>query len=286
MKIPVLKYKGSGTETEFDHEKRYPRLPRFFKDLKCYNLFLIEQMEESDEIRGRSRIDILEQLVEDKTLVQMHLLEGDHKWLTLVTGIRTQKSTPFMLVDCPEGFKEAFADLEEWRFRFEFTGKDMLQYEFRTDGGEIFRDEIRIRLPEVIKRSQRRGHYRLEVPRGTKLYLQVNSVKREIMVVNASLGGILGPIVDLEKATEDEPVFKRGETLKHIQLEFPSEEEDLRVYIKKAEVIRWEEGLGGKARYHYAIQFIDMDKTEEIKLVELIYRFQREFLRKRLPMER
>ena len=247
---------------------------------------MIEQMEESDEIRGRSRIDILEQLIEDKTLVQMHLLEGDHKWLTLVTGIQTRESTPFILVDCPEGFKEASADLEEWRIRFEFSGRDMLQYDFGTAGGEIFRDEIRLRLPKVIKRKQRRGHYRLEVPRGTKLYLQVNSVKREIMVVNASLGGILGPIVDLEKAVEDEPVFRSGETLKHIQLEFPSEEEDLRVYIKKAEVKRWEEGPGGVDRYHYAIQFIDMDKTEEMKLVELIYRFQREFLRKRLPIER
>jgi c-di-GMP-binding flagellar brake protein YcgR len=242
-------------------------------------------MEGFEGIEGKGRFTILEGLQSDKTLIKMSLLDKDYERLTIVTGIRTRNNTPFFLIDYPGGFRETVADLEVWSVVFQFTGKDKLQYVFRTSGGEIHRNEIWIRFPKVIERGQRRRHFRLEVPFGTKLHFQLRSSKRELSVSNVSLGGVLGAIVSSESGTQKGQSLRSGDILEHIQLEFPSSEEDLRVHIIKARVVRWEDGPLASHK-HYAIQFIEMDKSEEAALTELVYKFQREFLRRRLPVSK
>jgi c-di-GMP-binding flagellar brake protein YcgR len=68
--------------------------------------------------------------------------------------------------------------------------------------------------------------------------------------------------------------------LKGLKVIFPSKDEDLTVYIKEAMVKRVEKDIY-QGRFNYALQFTDIEKKDSDLLQKLIYRFQREYLRKR-----
>lgn len=235
-----------------------------------------------ESIQGKTRFAVLEQLKKNKTLIQLRLLGEDYERLTVIIDIRVKKNTSFFIIDYPEDFKEAVTDLDAWKFQFEFKGEDKLQYIFTTSGGQISEDGVWLEFPEIIERKQKRKHFRIEVPPGTKIYLKVGSIKREIDVINVSLGGVFGVLVGVKKEDKKKAILKAGKTLKHIQLEFPSLEEERRVHIKKARVIRTEKNPQTN-RYQYAIQFTDIENDEENALTQHIYQLQREFLRKRIP---
>jgi len=243
-------------------------------------------MIEAEEIRGKNRVDILRQLVDDRTLVQVQLPGKDYERLTVITGVKDMIGKPSFSIDYPEGFEEAVSGMQEWKLRFQFTGKDRLQYVFRTTGGRLSKGRIWIVFPRVVERRQRRRHFRLDVPPGTKLLLTVGSARCEMRVENVSIGGALGPLVCIEDMEEDGPLLRSGETLSHILLEFPSRGKKLKVHVKEASVIRWEQVNGKRDEYRYALQFKDMGTKEERTLAALIYKFQREYLRKRLPLTR
>lgn len=243
----------------------------------------LEPMKKAEQIQGKSISGVLEQLQKDRTLVKMHLLGKDYDRLTIVTDIRTRNKVPFFLVDYPPGFREAIAGVEHWKIHFEFTGKDNIQYVFRTSGGEIFRDQIWIRFPDSITREQRRKYFRLTVPSGAKIRFERNSITYEINVVDVSLGGCLGVLAASHERIKGKEFLRTGETLRHIQLEFPSEEGAMKVYIKEALISRREKAPV-TGRYRYGLEFTKIEENEEKVLTELIYRFQREFLRERLPM--
>jgi len=89
---------------------------------------------------------------------------------------------------------ETIADVDSCHMLFEFVGNDNLFYNFKTTGKEIIRDEICIRLPEVINRSQRRKNFRMTPPLGTKICINENGSRLEMSVLNVSRGGALVPM--------------------------------------------------------------------------------------------
>ena len=225
-------------------------------------------------IQGKNRFDIFEQLRKDKTLIQMSLLGKDYERLTIITGIQARKNMLFFLIDYPEGFKEAVSDVEVWRIRFEFIGNDNLQYSFRTSGGEFFGDEIWIRFPEVIEKIQRRKHFRIEAPVGTRFYFNKKSDSFEMNVINLSLRGAL--VYSVQKKA----ILKIGENLRDVKLVFPSEKEGPMIHIKKASVKRMEKN-SRMDRYTYGLYFAMIEKNEETALTKIIYELQRKLLQKR-----
>lgn len=225
-------------------------------------------------IKGKTRFDIFEQLRKDKTLIQMRLLGKNYQRLTAVTNIRARKNMLFFLIDYPEGFKEAVSDIEVWKMHFEFNGSDNAQYNFRTSSGEILDNEIWIRFPKFIEKIQRRKHFRIEVPLGTKLHFEKKSAMFEMNVIDISLRGTI--VTSIQKNA----ILKSGENLIDVQLVFPSEKKDLMVYIKKASVKR----VGKNApmeRYTYSLYFAIIEKNEETALTKIIYELQRKLLQKR-----
>jgi len=212
----------------------------------------------------------------------MHLLGHQYERLTVVTGVRNQQKIPFFLIDCPQGFKEAVAGIDDCRIRFEFTGKDKIKYVFRTSGKTFLDKEICIRFPEVIERTQRRRHFRLTPPLGTLLYINAKPTIRKMNVVDVSEGGLLGALANKGAPMSEDPLFKVGQHLKGIELIFPAEVETILVQIKEAVIRR----LGRDpvtGRDTCAFQFIDIEKYPRKTIIELIYQFQRDILRNRLP---
>ncbi|MCJ7615370.1 MAG: PilZ domain-containing protein [Desulfobacterales bacterium] len=228
----------------------------------------------TEMIQGKIRFDIFEQLRKDKTLIQMHLLGTDYVQLTIVTEIRARKNMLFFLIDYPKGFKEAVSDIEVWGMRFEFIGSDNLQYVFKTSGGEISGNEIWIRFPESIEKTQRREHFRIEVPLGAKLHFKKKSAKFEMNIIDISLKGAL--VTSIQKHA----ILKFGEDLIDVQLVFPSEKEDLMLNIKKVSVKRAAKNPRME-RYTYGLYFAIIEKQEETALTKIIYELQRKLLQKR-----
>jgi len=225
-------------------------------------------------IQGKDRFDIFEQLRKDKTLIQIRLLGTNYERLTIITGIRARKNMLFFLIDYPKGFKEAASDIGVWKMSFEFIGNDNLQYVFKTSDGEISGNEIWIRFPESIEKTQLRKHFRIEVLLGTKLHFEKKSDRFEMNVIDISLRGAL--VTSIQKNA----ILKSREDLIDVQLVFPSEEKDLMVNIKKASVKR----VGKNApmqRYTYGLYFTIIEKNEETALTKIIYELQRKLLQKR-----
>jgi c-di-GMP-binding flagellar brake protein YcgR len=225
-------------------------------------------------IQGKKKFDIFEQLRKDKTIIKMRLLGADYEQLTIIIGIQAIKDMLFFLIDYPKGFKEAVSDVEVWEMRFEFIGNDNLPYIFKTSGGEIIGNEIWIRFPESIEKIQRREHFRIEVPLGTKLHFKKKSAGIEMKVIDISLRGVL------VNSIQKNAILKSREDLIDVQLVFPSEKKDLMVHIKKASVKR----MGKNApmeRYSYILYFAMIEKNEEAALTKIIYELQKKVLQKR-----
>ncbi len=241
-------------------------------------------MEEAEIIRHKRRFDIFKQLQNDKTLIKMVVLGRQYERLTVVTGTRFKKSIPYFLIDHPEGFTKAVANDDSCRIHFEFIGHDHLVYTFRTAGKEIIDSEICIRFPEGINRLQRRRNFRIAPPFGTKIYIIKNSGRLEMSVIDISRGGALGTPVRPNGGAQYAPVFTIGSNLRDIGLSVPFEEEAVRVHIKEALVRRLVKNPI-TYRDNCALQFTDIEKSQEKILKELIFRLQRDALRKKMAIE-
>lgn len=239
-------------------------------------------MEGSDKIQGKSRFDCIKQLQTDKTLIKMRVFNFNYEYLTIVTDIKIQNSIPYFIIDYPDGFREAVSGIDVWKILFEYTGKDQLKYNFSVSGGKFVHNEIWIKFPDYIERIQRRKNFRVTAPEGTKILFTIDSTRFAMDLINVSLGGVIGAHISMKKEIQNEPVLKNGDNLTDIELTFHSKENP-KIHIKNGLVVRLEESTD-KADYRYAIHFTDIAISEENLFTNLIYRFHRQFLRKRLHL--
>jgi c-di-GMP-binding flagellar brake protein YcgR len=237
-----------------------------------------------EKIQGEEILRLLNEVRQDKTLLKMHLLGGEFEHLTVILDIRNRKRTPYLLIDYPEGFRDAIAALDDPRIRFEFTGRDGIRYVFDADGAEYSRGEIWIKLPATIDRYQRRNLFRLEAPPGTRFHFQFNGALYELLGINVSLGGSLGALARLNKTMEKELQIHSPKTLENVELGFPGSDGDSRVNVKQCRIIRREKNPLTQ-KYEFALEFTEMTEAEEKKFTEIFYKLQRNFLRKRRLMK-
>ena len=238
-------------------------------------------MEDAEIIRHKDKLDIFKQLQNDKMLIKMYVLGKQYERLTFVTGTHINTHNPYFIIDCPEDLMETITDVDSCRMLFEFVGNDNLFYNFKTTGKEITRGEIFIRLPEVVYRMQRRKNFRMTPPLGTKICINNNFGRLEMNVLNISRGGVLVLPVNLDQEYPDVSELKVGSKLSNIELTFPFEEKIVKMYVEEALVLRRSKHPVTK-QDNFGLQFTDMEKSQEKILMEFIFSFQRNTLRKRL----
>lgn len=241
-------------------------------------------MAESEKIDGDGVTTIFEELLLRKTHLKLILLDTKFQHLTIVTALTTQKSQPCFHIDPPEGFRKAVADIDTWQIRFEFTGKDNIKYSFKTVGGEITDKQIKIKLPEIIERRQRRRLFRINAPAGTFLCFTINATRFEFEVIDISLGGSLAVLVQADSTAGQKPLLDDSGELKDVELVFPVEIYRNPIRIKTAAIKRTK--INPEApHYEMALEFTEIGNRHEKLLTDLIYRLQRRYLRKRLPLD-
>lgn len=236
-----------------------------------------------EKIEGENIADILKTIKKDKTLIKMRLPGKDYECLTIITNIFPFRQKNAFMIDSPKDFQPAFGGSNNIKMHFEFTGKDNLSYTFKTSGGEIHHDEIKVKFPDFINRKQRRKDFRLEVPPGTRLHVKINSKLHKMTVLDVSLGGTLIALIGSISESENKQFFKIGECFEDIELIFPIEGKSFKSKIIKAAVVRvLKSSL--KPKKCCALQFVSIDKNEEKALTKFIYKYQQQLLRKRLRL--
>ncbi len=234
-------------------------------------------------IRGDAVLQLFQELLQKKTPLKVKLVNGDYEHLSHLRQIRKRLRTHYFLIEYNEDFQAAARALEELRLTIEFTGEDGILYSFHTRDSDVSREMIWLKFPEIIHRYQRRSLFRLEAPHGTRLFFEVNKIRYKLLVINVSLGGTLGVLVSVTKQMEQELKLGKPQNLENVELAFPAKndnEDGSRVTIKRCQIIRQERNPQTK-KYECAIVFKEIIETEQKKLTELFYQWQRDYLRKR-----
>jgi c-di-GMP-binding flagellar brake protein YcgR len=241
-------------------------------------------MAESEKILGSGIASIFEELLHRKTLLKLILIDTDFEHLARVTALRNKENEPHFIIDTPEGFEEAAADIDTWHIRFEFTGKDHINYVFTTIGGQIADNQICIKMPGEVERNQRRKLFRIDAPAETKLCFSIHATRHELEVIDISLGGSLAALILTDNPAKHKVPFPDIQALRDVELVFPEEMNRQPIRIKTAQIKRVKKNPE-TTRYEMALEFNQMSKSDKRLLNDLIYRLQRQHLRKRLPLD-
>jgi c-di-GMP-binding flagellar brake protein YcgR len=226
-----------------------------------------------ENIRGKDVSNLIEQVQRDRTLVNMRLSNTDMELLTLVDDIQTSKRGRMFAVDLTADLKKRLDSTNDASLRFEFTDSNKVPCEFTSSPVEISADRIWVLFPNVIYREQKREHFRIEAPLGTRLCFTKDTEKHLMNVSDISMGGIL---VTLRIGVRHDRILSVGERLRDIEITFPSD----RVQVQEAVVVRQEERTLTRT-VHFGIQFKAIDGNEKRALKEILYNLQREFLARR-----
>lgn len=239
-------------------------------------------MNGAEKIQDKKLFRIMEQLQQNKTMLSMRLAGQNYQRLTMVTKILKEKNTSFFIIDSPRNFKSKITKLGTWEIHFNFRGPDNLEYIFATFGGDFLDEEPRIPFPKYIERLQRRRHFRLSVPAGTKLYFDLEQIRQEIDLMNISMSGSLGVLRTSSSRDQKKPILQKEDYIRNIEIVFPSDisHGEKKLNVNKAIVRRAEYDPKRKADI-YAFEFESIDKDKEKMLIEFICNLQRSFLRRK-----
>ncbi len=237
-------------------------------------------MMEFEDFRSNTKIHaLLAHVKNSKSLIRMKLLGTDFEQQTIVDEIRKKDKTTYVLIECPKGFVDLVGGSSR-QIQCEFIGADKLSYLFNADIAQIYQNSIWAVFPNLVRRRQLRRNFRVNAPSGTQMFFKKNEMLLKNQVINLSLGGSFGALVSIEDLVNKTPNLSVGENITDIEVIFRSKNSEQRVTIRKAIIVRFEEDkLSGC--HTCAVHFIDMDKSEEKALTELIYVIQREYLQKR-----
>ena len=241
-------------------------------------------MSDQDRIQGKERFDIFNKLIKERSFVKIQILSAEYEQLTIITGIRTQGHDTFLLIDSPKNFSDSVEELDNVGINFEFSEKDGVRFRFKCMGGKILEKDLWVAFPPYVERIQRRKDFRLWFSDGTIIHFEMDSLRYRMALRNISMGGAYVEISMIKNEDMAIPAFKPGDILRDIELTFPLDEEEIKVNIEKASIIRSSE-LEKQKGYSLGLQFIEVGRNEMNVLKKIIYDFQRNFLQRRLKTD-
>jgi hypothetical protein len=126
-----------------------------------------------DKIQRGAVLKLFRKLQQDGIPLKIQLLNGEYERLTHIAELSKWKKAYYFLIKYHENFRIAVDGLDDRRLRFEFSGKDNINYNFETGIDQISQKMIWVSFPKIVYRYQPRGHFRLEAPHGTRLCFKI-----------------------------------------------------------------------------------------------------------------
>jgi c-di-GMP-binding flagellar brake protein YcgR len=242
---------------------------------------LAESAEGPDRIGGKSLFNLMRRLKEDRIPLQFVVFGREYERLSLVTGVKKGDKGGFLLIDSPPRLGEELPGAEGLKVKIEFLDRDHIQYAFRSQIVKVSKEDIWLLLPDFVERIQRRRHFRIAPPIGTKISFIRDGKPLEASVVNLSEGGAL---FSFSQSSREVPKLWPGEELYKLHLRCPGDRVSADLGIRKAVVKRTEKNPLSP-HPAYACQFLDMDGKDTYALQVFIFQCQREMLQRRSFME-
>lgn len=237
---------------------------------------------DSEKLQGSKLEYLFSQLIFQNAIISMCVVGADYERLTCVNEIQKEFENNHLIVDLPDGFREAVRNLDEWQLRFSFIGPDRLEYIFTTRGGAFVDKALKLPFPDCVERMQRRRNFRVAALPKSKLLFVHNNVKGVILLINVSLGGAFGILVKHNQKNTHGPLLALNQTVENIGIRFPARKDmDEHVVIIKKAVVRRVEFDREKERYKFAFEFTEMCQHQNQKLTRIIYDIQRYYLKNR-----
>jgi hypothetical protein len=224
------------------------------------------------------RIRLFRELQQNKIPLRFHLLGEGYDRLSIVTGIEKRDGKIYVLVDRPGGFDNDVPDGIGKRVQLEFGDKDHIPHSCRSVLTYAEGEDLWLELPEDLQRSQRRQHFRVDTPQGTRIVYAFEGREQEAPVLNISMGGIL--IIGPDNKSEEGPALYKGAKVTSLCLWGKQEGQPVRIWIGKGQIVRIDKNPDTK-RMNYAIQFQALEPSDAKALDRFIYFSQRRLLRKR-----
>jgi c-di-GMP-binding flagellar brake protein YcgR len=237
-----------------------------------------------EKITGSAIPSLLEALIQHKIPLKLTLLDTDYESQTRIIELSDRKKTPHLILDIPENFEKAAANVDAWQIHVEFTGPDHINYAFTTHVAELVDQHMVLKLPQELERKQRRELFRLDAPNDTRLYVSKDTTRLELQVMDISIGGSLAALVQTTADTPANSPFAVAQLLEDVVLEFPAEIMRRPIQIKTIQIKRIKHNSETK-RVEMGLEFCKINAAEQKRLTDLVYKLQRQYLRHRLPLE-
>ena len=243
-------------------------------------------MADREKIQGSALLKLFTELKMNTVPLKMRLPDSNQLQPAYITDISKRKKALNFKVHSPAHLLKLSQETAFPHLKFEFTDQENINYVFETNTWKLLRKKLWIAMPEFVHRFQRRRLFRLEAPRGTRLFFNVNGVRYQLLVVNVSLSGTLGVLASLTERTERELKPFVSKFLKNAELLFPSEDykkDGPIVNINYCQIKRMERNPA-TGKLELAVEFKKISGAEQQYLTELFYKWQRDYLRKRKIM--
>jgi c-di-GMP-binding flagellar brake protein YcgR len=233
-------------------------------------------------IRGSQVKRLLIGLKANQSLLKIQFQGLEAPILSVIDQIDdTADESDCFYLDLPEQLPRSTTLPSKHTAHFEFKGSEKQYYSFKSSVKITPNGMVAVRLPDMIRRIQRRHNFRVQVPHKTKIRLNIEGQRLDLNVVDLSLGGTLALFARIETAKQPYSWLAVGDTLDNLEIVFPVQKTVLRIPIRKARIVRLEKGLRIH-KYRYAFEFIQLDTQSKKHLTQIIYDLQRSFLRNRL----
>jgi c-di-GMP-binding flagellar brake protein YcgR len=229
-----------------------------------------------DILNGPKVDELLFQLFTDGNLIRVSAPEHDGEHLATICEIRPQDDVFEFQLEITNTFSDHLKKNSVKQLVLEFTAKDLLPHRFKSQIRSIGPTGIWLHAPEYIQRYQFRSNFRIKVPQGAQFKVFLNNTDVEMTIDNISMGGAY-----CFSSQEHKPLVVGTKRLKNGVLFFTRLADCVEVFVKTAQMKRYEIQKRA-ARIGVAYEFLQMETMERKKLLQQIYEFQREYLKKRV----
>ena len=229
-----------------------------------------------ENIEGPKLITLFQQLIGDKTLVNVSIGDNDYESLTLVTRTDREGSRDIFFIDPPKGLYNAIASSKSRIIHFEFNSEDRVTHRFDAEINKASQDSVSLLIPDYVQRHQQRDNFRVKVFYESYAKLLIDDVELRMAIDNISLGGVYCLCRNKFKSK-----FQESQILENMELLITLDTECLVVPIQQVRVNRFERKPLPK-HFGIAFEFVRIKRIPKKQLLQQIYELQRHFLQNRL----
>lgn len=234
----------------------------------------------SETIRREDTLSIWKALKHDNAPLTLSPLEGVGRWTAVVSDIRTKRRKLYLVIRDSDALRSALRDSPDMRMALAFTDRNSVPHSCEIHHHKLTKSDIWLELPETIERHQRRRIFRLEAPSGSELNLNIGGEDYSLLLIDVSINGALGLLSHIKPQPDASALARQGETISNAVLVFQTKSGPQRIQIAECTVRRLEPHQAS-GKMQYGLEFTAIDEENEQQLTEMIYEFQREYLRRR-----